>query len=407
MTFNNIQQCSEFLNTLGEAGKREKFPEGHSLRRSLCILSQLGNPHLKLKYVHVGGTSGKTSTSSLISQILTNSGYKTGLTISPHLQVITERIQINNRFISEKDFCEILGELAPIFLELQKNPEWGTPIYFEMMTCLAYFYFAKQNVDIAVIEVGIGGKFDCTNVITSELSVITNVGLDHTDLLGSSIEKITKDKSEIIKPSKPIITGITQMSALQLIKEKAKDTKSELIEIKGNLSSDYQDLNKSLAITATTKLRDLGWEKITQDVIDKTVLSFKIPGRLEVVSGNPLIILDGAHNREKMEATVKSLLGKNFAVVFKTHNPQHSEKMLKELLPITETFYITNHDLQYLPHSTNYHLHSTLLNSFNSAKQSGLPILVTGSIYTVGSIRNLYYPPEYILNCQCYCPMTR
>lgn len=406
MIFKNIHQCEEFLNALGEDGKREIHPEGHSLRRTLYALSLLDNPHLKTKYVHIGGTSGKTSSSTLVSQILTNSGYKTGLMISPHLQVITERIQINNRFVSENDFCALLGKIAPLFLKLQKDPRWGTPIYFEMMTCLALHYFAAQHTDIAVIEVGIGGRLDCTNVIIPELSIITNVGLDHVDLLGNTIEEITKDKGEIIKIGKPIITGITQKNALQLIKEKVKETKSKLIEINGNLLNDYQDLNKGIAKIAAQELQKLGLQKITDKTIDETINNFQMPGRMEVVSKDPLIILDGAHNREKMEAAVKSLHShytRNFAVVYKTLNPQHSEKMLKELFPITKLFFITQHDLPYLP-TTNYLLHSTLIDAFSAAKQSGLPILVTGSLYTVGDIRRLYFSSEEMIKQQTYWP---
>lgn len=413
MKLSSYSDCEEFLNSFVPANRAAKFPGSHGLERTRHILGLLGNPQDKYKTIHVGGTSGKTSTSTLLAQILTNSGYKTGLFTSPHLQVITERIQINSKFnrrqtlfISEKDLVELLNELGPLFLKLKDDPDWRQPGYFETMTVLAFAYFARVQADVAVIEVGIGGKFDCTNVITPILSIITNVGRDHASILGSTIAAITRDKREIIKPGVPIITGVTQTSVLQLIKEKAKDTKSKLIQIHQNkYKSDYQDLNKEIALAAIKELQAQGY-KIEQGVALNTAASFKMPGRLERVSDNPLVILDGAHNPDKMRATVKSLRGEyksKFNVVYKTLNTQHSARMLEELLPITNKFFITNHDLSYIP-TTHYSLHTTLIDAFNSAKQNTLPVLITGSIYTVGEIRNLYYMGEEMVKCQCYFP---
>lgn len=402
------KDCEEFLNSSGISQTGQKYPEGHELRRTKHVLELLSNPQNKYKTIHVTGTSGKTSTCNLIAQVLTKSGYKTGLTTSPHLQVVTERIQINGQFISEEDFIDLLNQVGPLFLDLGKNPNWGQPSSFEMMTILAFEYFAQSKVDIAIIEVGIGGKFDCTNVITPILSIITNVGLDHTELLGNTIEEITLDKREIIKPGVPVITGATQEGVLRLIEEKAKEVGSKVFRVipaieSGTMES-YQDLNKEIALAAIKELRLQGY-RVEQGDPSNSIKDFKMPGRMEVVSNNPLIILDGAHNTNKMKATVDSLRNQykyKFNIVYKTLNPQHSTNMLKELLPITKKFFIINHDLQFLPSFTSYEIFSSLLEAFSTAKQLGLPVLVTGSIYTVREIRNLFFKPEELIKNQSY-----
>src|SRR3990167_1708971 len=170
------------------------------LDRMRVLLPLLGNPQNKFKSILVGGTSGKGSTAYLISHILTTAGYKTGLTISPHLQRVNERLQINGKKISDKKFVELLVSMIRI-IELMKSMKVGEPSYFEILIAMAFLYFVQEKVDIAVVEVGMGGEFDATNTLYPLIAVLTNVSLDHTNVLGNTVEKIARTKVGIVKGS--------------------------------------------------------------------------------------------------------------------------------------------------------------------------------------------------------------
>lgn len=281
------------------------------------ILKQLHNPQDKVKTIHVTGTNGKGSTSYYLSNLLQKAGQKTGLFVSPYIREFNERIQLNGNDISNKDLVRIANQVETAIEALQKTEANFNLVTFEYETAMAFLYFAKQRCDYAVIEVGIGGAHDKTNVITPEVSVITTIGLDHEKIIGPTIQDIANEKSGIIKDHRPVVLGNVPTTVLSIIEKKAQQNKAPLfllgkdftVESHGHITYCMQDekLNFRLrpavesydigvAVTAFNLLKlSLGKEKI-KTAIDQT----KIPGRYQLISERPKIVLDGAHNIQAM-----------------------------------------------------------------------------------------------------------
>ena len=267
------------------------------------LLDKAGNPEKRLKVIHVGGTNGKGSVCSMIASALEEAGYKVGLYTSPHLKKFNERIRINGRQITDK-------EVVKYFLKLK--PHIKNQSFFEITTAMAFLYFMEKNVDFAVIEVGLGGRLDATNVITPLISVITNVGLEHTDLLGKTIEKIAFEKSGIIKKGVPIVTG-AKGNALKVVKKIAKERNAPCYLVKKQkriefryLYGDYQQQNKDLAITSIDILKKYHHLRIGEKQIVKGIEKARWPGRLQFISKN--VLIDGAHNPHGFEALTKEVI---------------------------------------------------------------------------------------------------
>ncbi|MFH0819353.1 MAG: Mur ligase family protein, partial [Patescibacteria group bacterium] len=263
-------------------------PQAYSTARIQAFLSYLNNPQDKFKVVHVAGTSGKGSTCQMIASILKQAGYKTGLTISPYLIDPLEKIQINNRQISEKFFINLVNKYKFLIVKFNLT-------YFEAFIALTFIYFARQKVDYAVVETGLGGRLDATNVFNNPaLSIITNIGLDHTEVLGKTKKQIAREKSAIIKNSQKAITGS------RLIKNAKYIDITKTVNIKTNLLGEFQKQNAILAIEACKFL------KIPEKYIKAGLLKLNHFGRFTVQSQKPLIIIDGAHNPDKIHAFISS-----------------------------------------------------------------------------------------------------
>ncbi|MES2591628.1 MAG: folylpolyglutamate synthase/dihydrofolate synthase family protein [Bacteroidota bacterium] len=336
----NYQQTLDYLYTqlpmfqrVGSAAYKD------NLDNTIAICKLLGNPENKFKSIHIAGTNGKGSTSHMLSSILQSAGYKVGLYTSPHLKDFRERIKINGEMIPEQQVVEFVEKYINDFEQIQ-------PSFFEMTVGLAFDYFVAQQVDIAVIEVGLGGRLDSTNVITPELSVITNISLDHTALLGNTIEKIAAEKAGIIKPGIPVIIGQTQSETTNIFTNKAQENNATLIfadqrykainvELKLNggqlmlemdilktindfdtitysglqseLTGFYQQKNIPAVIYAAELINTKGF-KITEanirDGIKNVVTQTGLLGRWQILSQSPLTIADTGHN----EAGIKEVL---------------------------------------------------------------------------------------------------
>lgn len=267
---------------------------------SIKSLTQLfGNPEKKLKCIHIGGTNGKGSTSSMIASVLQESGYKVGLYTSPHLIDFTERIKLGGKNVDKGFVFQFLKKVQNLSLDFE-------PSFFEITTLLAYCYFAHSKVDYALIEVGLGGRLDSTNTITPVVSAITNIALDHTDLLGETLEEIAWEKAGIIKPGVPIVSGDENPSVIEVLKTRAKELNSPFIdatEIKTNLSSDlkgnYQKKNIRVALSVLEELRKKGIaissDSITQGLL-KVQENTQFLGRWYEFSHDPLVLCDTGHN---------------------------------------------------------------------------------------------------------------
>ena len=203
--------------------------DSFNLERMKKLMEAAGNPHCSFDTVHVAGTKGKGSTSNMISSILSEAGLKIGLFTSPHLVNLEERIRINGEEISRHDLCKITDSLRPYIEEEREKDMALSPTYFETLTAIALVYFAKEDVDIAVMEVGLGGRLDSTNIITPLVSVITSIGYDHTDKLGSTLKQIAGEKAGIIKKYVPVVCSMQKDEALAVVKENCRKTDSRLV----------------------------------------------------------------------------------------------------------------------------------------------------------------------------------
>ena len=366
-------------------------------------------PHYKFRTIHVAGTNGKGSCSHLISAVLQKSGYKVGLYTSPHLKDFRERIRINGEMISEEAVCEFVELAQPIIAELQ-------PSFFEITTAMAFRYFAMQNVDVAVIEVGLGGRLDCTNIIDPELSIITNISIDHTDLLGATLPEIAYEKAGVIKAGKPAIIGERQPEVAQVFISKATEVNAPIYfasdemanailpdcEMKGY----YQDKNRRTVLTAIRELRRQNYFNIPdQAIVDgfaKVCHLTGIMGRWQLISENPRIICDTGHNEAGIKFVTEQLLHEKFTnlrIIIGMVSDKKIDKVLA-LLPKNAIYYFTKaqipralNEVDLQKQATEYGLcgdtYPTIEQALNKAKQDyieGDLIFVGGSNFTVAEI---------------------
>lgn len=313
---------------------RKAIKEDKDLSRMKMLMEKLGNPQDDLKFIHVTGTNGKGSTTTMMANVLKNSGYKVGKFISPYIVSFNERIQINNEYITNEELTKYIEKIKPIVDEMTK--EGNAPIGFELITAIAFMYFKDNNCDIVCLEVGMGGRLDPTNIIkTTIISIITLIDFDHTKYLGDTLEKIATEKCGIIKPNKITVTYPMQdIEALNTIRKFCAKNKNKLFipsiklldiiksnhninyfSYKGtyyklNLIGQHQIYNALMVIVASNILINLGY-KIPFSAINNGIFETTFPARLEKLQDNPTIFLDGSHN----VAGAKSL--KNFLYEYK------------------------------------------------------------------------------------------
>ena len=326
----DYEEAIAFLHSLG------KFGVNLGLGRTLALLDAAGSPHLKLKAVHVAGTNGKGSVAAMTASVLRAAGFRVGLYTSPHLSSYTERISINGRPISRARLAELITRLRPHFEAVAAGSAQGFPTEFEMGTVAALLHFAEERVDYAVVEVGLGGRFDATNVVTPLVSVITHVDMDHREKLGDTIEEIAFEKAGIIKPGVPVVVGVQHPPALAVIKRVAAERSArtlvvgedlwcertghneegqtfrarvggeDLGEFEIPLLGPHQVENAACAMGAIEALRSLG-VNVGRQALKRGFKLTRWPGRLEVLQRRPLVVVDGAHNLDGMEKLARAV----------------------------------------------------------------------------------------------------
>lgn len=305
------------------------------LSNIILLSDYLGNPEKKIKTIHVGGTNGKGSTSHMIASVLQEAGYKVGLYTSPHLKNFTERIRINGKEISEDIVVRFIKKHKSFF-EAHKLS------FFEMTVGLAFDFFVEEKVDIAIIEVGLGGRLDATNIITPEVAVITNIGLDHVQILGNTLEKIAGEKAGIIKEGVPVVIGEKQEQIQTVFTNKAKELNTEITfasdEIKlshqTDLLGDYQQKNIQTAVVAIQKLKNytITSEQMKSGLLN-VVKNTNLKGRWQILQEKPKVICDTAHNKEGLTYVLRQLgkeKYKNLHIVL----GMVSDKNLNDILPL-------------------------------------------------------------------------
>lgn len=286
------------------------------LSNTLKLVDYLDNPQENFKSIHVAGTNGKGSTSHLLASVLQEAGYKVGLYTSPHLKDFRERIKISGEMISEEFVVDFIAEHQSFFEENQLS-------FFEMTVGLAFDYFRKEKVDIAIIEVGLGGRLDSTNIITPEISVITNIGLDHTRFLGETIKEIASEKAGIIKPNVPVVIGETTSETKEVFQKKADKVKTSIVFVEEeifpiyttDLLGNYQQKNVKSALLTLNLLQKKGW-KVSEENIKKGLLNVVsntgLQGRWQILNEQPKVICDTAHNKEGLILVMEQLQKETF-----------------------------------------------------------------------------------------------
>ncbi|MDV2912014.1 folylpolyglutamate synthase/dihydrofolate synthase family protein [Pediococcus acidilactici] len=308
---------------------RPRLRKAPTLKRMRQFLTELGNPQTKIQAVHVAGTNGKGSTIAFLTSLFGQEGRQVGTFTSPFITRFNERIAVNGQPISDEAVANLVTQVRPV-VEKMDQTELGGPLEFEIVTAMMFLYFAQHPVDVVLVEVGIGGLYDSTNVFTPLVSVITNVGWDHMALLGNTLPEIAQQKAGIIKPHVPVVTGVQVPEALTVIKRVANEQHAPLMvldddfkltgdpadfesndchvsNIKSGLLGVYQLKNLAVAIQAAVVLsRQRGW-KLSADQIRRASLQARWPGRMEIMQQAPLVVLDGAHNLPGVQALKQSL----------------------------------------------------------------------------------------------------
>lgn len=375
MTDNLYQAALDYIYSFVdyETQRRPRDASNYDLRRVDDILARLDNPHRKVKSVHIAGSKGKGSVSAMLASVLTVAGYKTGLYTSPHLLTFNERIRVDNKLIGDEDVARLVGHLKPFVEAVNKEAKYGRLTTFEIMTALGFLYFAEKGCDFNVVEVGLGGRLDATNVIIPEVSIITSISLEHMEVLGNTLAEIAGEKAGIIKPGVTVVTspqaGEVDAVFARVSREKgsklirvgtditwqglAFDATRQSLRIKGRkgtydltipLLGEYQMENAATAVAALEVLAEKG-HRITAQHIADGLAHVDWPGRLQVLRRNPYVIADGAHNPYSA-AKLRDALKKHFkfehaTLIIGTSSDKDIGGIMSELLPVFDKVIVT------------------------------------------------------------------
>lgn len=406
--------------------KSESIPRKHGLYRMEAILETLGNPERELKSIHIAGTNGKGSTAAMVTAFAKAHGLRVGTFTSPHMDSIRERIQLDGVPLGEEPFWQAASVIKEV--ESRLLEEWGAFNYFEILTAMMFVVFQQEAVDLAIIEVGIGGLLDNTNVGHPLVSVITTIGLDHQDLLGSTLEEITAQKAGIIKAGQQVVVGPVTRECMDVIREIASE-KGATVQAFGEdfslVEDSYQDTvltislkqlalngafqkeNATVAIRAFRSWMDATGRSVQPDFIDSALRVVSWPGRMEVLQETPLVIIDGAHNLPAIERLVQNMtahVGKKQTLLFSALTRKDSQQMLaklQEALPdvnIILTSFHPSRGLSIAKSDVEVYLDSRkisyeesfeeVIDRFASSTDEKSELWVTGSLYFIAEVRH-------------------
>lgn len=370
--FNTYEQAIDWIHARLRLGIKP------GLTRMEWMLEKLDHPERRIKTIHVGGTNGKGSTVTFLRSILESAGYRVGTFTSPYFEQFNERISKNGQPISDQELIELTNVIKPLADELDKT-ELGGPTEFEVITAMSIYYFAKMSpVDVIIYEVGLGGRFDSTNVIHPLLSIITSIGLDHTAILGDTYEEIAFEKAGIIKNGVSVITGVKQPEALEVIRNKATELKSPMYQLgedfftnsrtslkngeqfsfssmfnkiellETSMIGSHQVDNAALAVMASQILLNYYSFIIEDEHIRNGLKKAYWPGRLEILSDRPYVLIDGAHNEEGINALVSEIKSrfadKKINILFAALKDKKLDKMIATLEEVADELTFTTFD---------------------------------------------------------------
>lgn len=435
------EQAIEFL--FGRINYERIQAEAYStsdfkLDRMRRLLELMGNPHLRIPAIHVAGTKGKGSTCSMVSTTMAAAGYRCGLYISPHITVFEERISINGVTPSADELVDLVNQLMPLIQQMDELPGRMQPTYFELATALAWQHFINGKVDVAVLEVGLGGRLDSTNLCHPVVTAITNVSRDHTHVLGSTVRQIAYEKAGIIKAGIPVISGVTHVDAVVMVEETCRQRQAPLYLLNRDFQIDqrrvdqygeveidvttmssrfqnvpvklrgpHQSTNTAIALAIVDSMRSQQW-KITDQAVRMGLTSVNWPGRVEIIAERPKVIIDAAHNWESARALMATLeeIGsvRKTVLVFAATKDKDVAGILRLLLPDFQTIILTRYvenprgvpldELSSLVHSMTsrpFHLAANPDMAWQLARKLASPedlIVITGSFFLVAELRS-------------------
>lgn len=409
----------------------QKYGIKFGLNSTNNLLAKAGNPHHKLRFIHIAGTNGKGSTAAILSRILCNHGIKTGLYTSPHLVRFSERFRLNDEEVSAERILQVFEKIRATLDESQP------PTFFEMTTAMAFLYFFEEHADFVIAETGMGGRLDATNVINPEVCVITNVGFDHQQFLGSTLSSIGREKAGIIKKEVPLVTGALQPVIQGILKTACMNKAARLYRFKSdfsvrrnsNGSFQYQGLerrlpslslnlvgthqvgNAALALAALEVLEQKRIISLRPETVEHAMREVRWPARLEVLETNPTIVLDGAHNPQGAEslriALKEDFTYKKLHLVMGVMADKDIVGILRRLLPMAETAIFTRpqysrganpEEVRKMarPYIQKYYVIPDAASAIQEARNLAGPddlICITGSLYFAGEVKQIFGEP--------------
>ncbi len=417
------QEALTYIHSISWRGSKP------GLERIGGMMEQLGNVQEDLKFIHIAGTNGKGSVSAMLSSVLTAAGYRTGLFISPYIMRFNERMQVNGMPISDEELAEIITEVQPVAESMAERPT-----EFEIITAAAFLWFARQKCDIVVLETGLGGRLDATNLISKNVcAVITNLGMDHTEYLGNTLGEIAGEKCGILKPGCPVVAYRSAPEAMKVIRARAKELEcpvrtadfgkikalsadlqgqtfqyKQFPELTVHLLGAHQLKNAAVALETISVLRKAGWE-IPDEAVVHGMDATRWPGRFEVLQDNPLVIVDGAHNPQGVEsliAAVKEYLpGQHIVCVTGVLADKDWKPMMDRLKTVVSDFVAVTPDspralgnvrlARYLTDREHWvsvadDVEKGLTGALERAKATGGMVLACGSLYMAADVRRFF-----------------
>ena len=423
------QEAIKYITEVGN------FGSNYGLERTYKLLEFLDNPHGKLKIIHVAGTNGKGSTTAMITSMLKEAGYKVGMYTSPFLEEFEERIQINGENIPKEKLAQLITKIK-YAVDKVIEEGYNHPTEFEIITVLMFLYFATEEVDFAVVEVGLGGRLDSTNVITPILSVITSISFDHTNLLGNTLEEIAAEKAGIIKSCIPTVIYPQEEMAERVISSKCQELDSKLYKInkedakliniikedkiyqqvkvklddeydvKLPLLGEHQILNLAVALKALEVIKDKA-PKLNRESIVKSLATVRWNGRLEIMSNSPYVVIDGAHNIQgitQLDKNIKKYFEyKDMYLILGILADKDVEDMVKVITPkAKKVFTVTPNSMraetaeELLEEVKKYNESCEAYNDYKNAFEDALKLckkddllLISGSLYMIGEMRGI------------------
>lgn len=424
------EEAMKYISSVG------RFGSNYGLKRTFRLLEILGSPDKKIKLIHVAGTNGKGSTTAMITKILRGMGYKVGMYTSPYIEEFEERIQVNGHNIPKEKFVSLLVEVKDA-VEKVIEEGYDHPTEFEILTALMFLHFYREKVDYGVVEVGLGGTMDSTNVLTPIVSVITSISYDHMNILGDTIEEIADQKAGIIKENVPVVVYPAEKNVQDVILKKANEMNSKIrlvqrnsvklidinrddiyqeIEVK-TMKNDYtvklpllgehQMLNLAVALNAIEVIFEGNNEKLNKNIVEKSLEDVEWKGRLEVLNKEPLIVIDGAHNIDGIKSLAQNVQKyfkyRKIILILGILADKQVDEMIEVITPLAEKVYAVT------PHSdraelsedlkekiSQYNKNVTAVDDYAKAAMLAIDdaedrdlILISGSLYMIGDMRKI------------------